>query len=321
MMCRYYRQLLTALMAMAFIPGAFAQAWPAKPIKLVVPYAAGGPTDVMSRAVGGHLTELLGQQILVDNRAGAAGGIGTAYVAKSAPDGYTLLFGATPTLAINPHLYSNIPYDALKDFAPISTIADYIFVLVANPALQAKSMADLIVLAKVKPGTISYGSSGYGSANHMESEILALMTGTRMVHVPYKGDAPALADVIGGQISFLMTSPPSALQNHRAGRVRALATTGRMRHADMPDLPTIAETVPGFEFQGWWGYLAPAGAPPEIINRLAAELRKIMALPVMKAQLVGLDPVTSTPDELAQRMRREFAHWADIVKKTGVHLD
>lgn len=314
---------LVAGMALASLAAsaALAQGWPARPVKLVVPYAAGGPTDVMSRAVGNHLGETLGQQILVDNRAGAAGGIGSAFVAKSAPDGYTLLFGATPTMAINPHLYRSIGYDALRDFAPISTIADYLFVLVVNPALPARSIAELVALAKAKPGSISYGSSGYGSANHMESEILALLSGAPMTHVPYKGDGPALTDVIGGQISFMMTSPPAALQAHRAGKVRALANTGRTRHADMADIPTIGETVPGFEFLGWWGYLAPAGTPPEIINRLAAELKRIMALPAMKAQLVGLDPVTSSPDELAQRMRREFAQWADIVKKTGVKLD
>ena len=310
-----------ALAAVAATPAQGGEPWPSQTVKIVVPYTAGGPTDILSRNIGQHLSRRLGQQVIVDNRPGAAGGVGSSVVAKSAPDGYTILFGTSGTHAINPHLYRSIPYDSLKDFAPITPIVEYGLVLIVDANSPIKSTADLLAMARKDPKAVTFGSSGVGASNHMIGEILALRSQTKMTHIPYKGDSQALTDLLGGRITYLMTSLPLALQNERAGRVRVIATSGRARHADTPNVPTFSESVPGVDFVGWFGFLAPAGTPRAAVDRLATDIAAVMVMPEMKSSLVGLDIATSTPEAFAQRIRADYAAWADIVKRTGIQLD
>lgn len=315
------RVACVALVALVAGMAGAAETWPTKPIRIIVPFSAGGPTDTLSRAIGQRLGDRVGQPVIVDNRAGAAGGIGSTAVAKSPADGYTILFGTVGTHAINPHLYRAITYDSLKDFAPITTIVEYSLVLIVNANSPIKSMADLVATAKANPKAVTFGSSGVGASNHMIGEILSQRSGGKMTHVPYKGDSLALADVFGGQITFLMTSLPLALANEKAGRVRVIATSGRSRHPATPNVPTFSETVPGVDFVGWFGFLAPAGTPRDVVERLASEIKAVMNMPDMKPFLVGLDIATSTPDEFSQRIRSDYAAWADIVKRAGVRLE
>lgn len=314
---------LLAVMAAAVtaLPTQAAEPWPSAPLKIVVPYTAGGPTDTLSRRLGQHLALRLRQQVLVENRPGAAGGVGSSFVAKSPPDGYTILFGTIGTHAINPHLYKSITYDSLKDFAPITPIVEYVLVLIVDAKSPIRSMADLVAMARKDPQAVTFGSSGVGASNHMIGEILAMRAQATMRHIPYKGDSQALTDLVGGRLTFLMTSLPLALTNEKAGRVRVIATSGRARHPDTPTVPTFAETVPGVDFVGWFGFFAAAGTPKPIVERLASEITAVMAMPEMKASLVGLDLASSSPDAFAQRIRSDYAAWAEIVKRTGVKLD
>ena len=314
------RRLIGAAALLSLIAGclpASAQTWPAKPIKWVVPFPPGGLVDNVSRAVALRLADRLGQPVVIENRPGANGGIGSAYVAKSAPDGYTLLSGSTGTHAINPHLYSNLPYDALKDFVPISGLADYDLALVVNAQSRIMSLADLLAASKAKTGGLSYGSSGPGSSNHMVSELLGVLTAARFVHVPYKGDGPALVDLMGNQLDFMFTPVSLALQHEKSGKLRMIATTGAKRNAGSPQVPAAVETVPSMEFSGWIGAFAPAGTPREIVSRLAAEMTAVLNLPEMKPAFDGINSAASTPDAFAQRVRRDNIVWEDVVRKSG----
>jgi len=302
---------------------ALAQAYPSKPLRLVVPFPPGGPTDILGRAIGAKLGELLGQTVIIDNRGGAGGGIGADNIAKSAPDGYSLLLGTTGTHTINPNLYSKLPYDPIKDFAPISLVVKYLNILVVNPNVPVKSVADLIALAKQKPGQITFGSAGNGSSNHLTAEMLATMAGVKMQHIPYKGSGPALTDVIAGQINFMFDQYSTVAPNIKAGKLRAIGIATKQRHHLLPDVPTIAETIPGFEVDPWYAMFAPAGTPRAIVDRLNTELVKVMNSAEIRERMaaLGWDPVTNTPEQLGAQIKSELAIWADVVKKSGARID
>ena len=321
-MKRLLRFFLIALAAL-YAAHAPAQSYPSKPLRLVVPFPPGGPTDILGRAIGAKLGELLGQPVVIDNRGGAGGGIGADNVAKSAPDGYSLLLGTTGTHTINPNLYSKLPYDPVKDFTPISLVVKYLNILVVNPNVPVKNLEELIALARQKPGEITFGSAGNGSSNHLTAEMLAAMTGAKMQHVPYKGSGPALNDVIAGQISFMFDQYSTVGPNIKAGKLRAIAIATKQRHPLLPDVPAIAETLPGFEVHPWYAIFAPSGTPRSIVDRLNTELVKVMDTPEIKGRMatLGWDPVTSTPEQLAAQIKSELLIWADVVKKSGARID
>ena len=296
-------------------------AYPSKPIRIVVTYAPGGSTDVVARLLANPLTEILGQQIVIDNRGGAGGIIGTEIVARAVPDGYTLLFGTSAGLTINPLLQRKLPYLVERDFAPISLVVVNPQVLVAYPGLAANTIVELIKLARSRPGQINYASPGVGSPNHMGMELLKAMTGIDLVHVPYKGGAPASTDLIAGQVSLLFNSIPSVLQHMRSGRLKALAVGSAVRSPAIPEIPTVAEAgVPGFEYATWYGLFAPAGTPREIIARLNAAAGKALLAPELALPLraQGSEPRPTTPEELARFMRVEHSRWERVVKTTGL---
>ncbi|MEK7751096.1 MAG: tripartite tricarboxylate transporter substrate binding protein, partial [Acidobacteriota bacterium] len=248
---------------------------------------------------------------------------GADNVAKSAPDGYSLLLGTTGTHTINPNLYSKLPYDPIKDFVPVSLVVKYLNILVVNPNVPVKSVAELIALARQKPGEITFGSAGNGSSNHLTGEMLATLTGVKMQHVPYKGSGPALNDVIAGQISFMFDQYSTVAPNIKAGRLRAIGIATKQRHRLLPDVPTIAETIPGFEVSPWYGLFAPAGTPRDVVNRLNTELTKVMTSAEIHERMttLGWDPVTNTPEEFTAQIKAELAIWADVVKKSGAKID
>jgi tripartite-type tricarboxylate transporter receptor subunit TctC len=301
---------------------ASAQSYPNRPIKLIVADSAGGAPDQLARLVAQKLSEGLGQQVVVDNHAGAAGALGAELAAKSPPDGYTLLVTTTAIYAILPNLRKNLPYDPAKDFVPISRIATASNVLVVNNALPAKNIAELVKLAKDKPGALNYASAGVGTPAHLAGEMLNLLADIKVVHVPYKGAAPALTDVIAGNAQYIITSPIAAGAHMNSGRVRALATTGTERNPALPDLPTIAETVPGYEITQTWGIVAPAGTPPEIVRRLNAEVVKVMALPDVKEKVLatGASPVSDAPAAFEANMAKERQRLGEVVAKRGIVL-
>jgi tripartite-type tricarboxylate transporter receptor subunit TctC len=302
---------------------AHAQNYPAKAIRIVVPLAAGGPGDVLARAVGQKLAESVGQPVVVDNRPGANTNIGNEAVAKSAPDGYTLLMSAS-TLTINPSLYANLAYDPVKSFAPVTLVATTPLVLVVHPSLPVKSVKELIALAKAKPGQLLYGSAGSGSTLHLAGEMFNSMAGVKIVHVPYKGVTNAFSDLLGGQIPIMYPGAPIALPQVQAGKLRALATTGDKRSAAAPELPTIAEAgLAGYEVSVWYGVLAPAGTPPAIINRLHAELVKIVQSPDITARwaALGAEPLVNTPEQFTEFLKKDLVKWTKVVRESGAKVD
>jgi tripartite-type tricarboxylate transporter receptor subunit TctC len=312
-----------AAAAAALAPAA-AQDYPNRPITLVVPYAAGGGNDVMARAAADRMSKTLGQQIVIENRGGAGGSIATRQIAKSAPDGYTLGLGGTGTLAINPTLYPNVGYDPRKDFAPVGLIATSALVVLVNPSVPAKSIAELIALAKEKPGQINYASAGAGSGIHLGTEYFASRAGIKIIHVPYKGSGPALADLLGGHVMVYFSSLPPAISLMKEGKVRALAVTGAKRSALFPDLPTVAETgLPGFEAVLHYGIVAPAGTPGPIIDKLNAALRAAVMSDELKQRIAadGAEPLASTPEEYAADIDREETKWSEIVRKSGAKVE
>ena len=323
MMHRLQRWALGALLA-AFASAALAQAYPNKPIRVVVPFPAGGTTDILARAVGQKLTESLGVAVVVDNRPGAAGNIGADIVAKSAPDGYTLLMGTVGTHAINASLYAKMPYDHVKDFSPVILVAGVPNVLVVNPSLPVNSVADLIKLAKAKPGQINFASSGSGTSIHLSGELFKTMAGVDVTHIPYKGSAPALADLIGGQVQLMFDNLPSALPQIKGGKLRAIAVTSLTRAPALPDLPTMSESgLPGFESSSWFGLLAPAGTPQPIITRLNAEVNKWLQTPEARDHLLaqGAFAAGGSPAQFAAHIRAETDKWAKVVKASGAKVD
>jgi len=319
----FARALAAALLVVA-APVALGQAaYPTKPVRLVVPFPAGGTTDLLARAAAQKLSEAWGQQVIVDNRPGAAGNIGAELVSKAAPDGYTLLMGTVGTHAINPSLYAKMPYDHVKDFAPVILVAGVPNVLVVNPGLPVNSVAELIAYAKANPGKLNFASSGSGTSIHLSGELFKTMTGVQMTHVPYKGSAPALTDLMGGQVQLMFDNLPSSLAFIKAGKLRALGVTSAVRAAALPDTPTVADTVPGFEASSWFGILAPAGTPRDIVTKINAETAKWLASPDAKEKLAGqgANVAGGSPDAFAKHIQTETAKWAKVVKDSGAKVD
>lgn len=303
---------------------AAAQAYPSKPIHFIVPYPAGGPLDTVARLLGAKLAESMKQPVVVDNKPGAGGNIGAEYVAKSAPDGYTILMGAVATHAINPTLYAHIPYDAVKDFIPITQVASTPNVLVVNPSIPANNVREFIAYAKANPGKLNYGSGSTGSAGHLAGELFDTMAGVKMVHVPYKGAGPAMQDLIGGQIQLMFDNLASSLGQIKAGRVKALAVTTAKRTALAPDLPTISESgLPGFDISTWFGVFAPAKTPQPIADRLYTELTRALAMPDVREAMVklGAEPVGNKPEEFAAYIKSEADKYAKLIKQSGAKVD
>ena len=301
---------------------ASAQPYPNRPVKLIVADSAGGAPDQLARLVAQKLSDNLGQQVVVDNRAGAGGVVGAEMAAKSAPDGYTLLLTTTAIYAILPNLRKDLPYDPVKDFVPISRIATASNVLVVNNALPVKSIAELVKLAREKPGVLNYASAGVGTPAHLAGEMLNLLADLKVVHVPYKGAAPALTDVIAGNAQYIITSPIAAGGHITSGRVRALATTGAERNPSLPDLPTIAETVPGYEITQTWGVVVPAGTPPELASRLNAEIVKVMSQSDVKEKVVatGATPASDSQAAFGAYMAKERQRLGEVITKRSIVL-
>ncbi|MDQ8015490.1 MAG: tripartite tricarboxylate transporter substrate binding protein [Bordetella sp.] len=299
-------------------------AYPKRTISLVVPFAAGGPTDAMARVLALKLGDRLGQQVIVDNRGGAGGSIAAEWVARSPGDGYTLFFGTTGTLAINPSLYAKLRYDPVKDFAPVSLMATTMNVLVTNPQLPVKTLGDLVALAKTKPGELSYGSAGNGSSNHLSGELFATSAGIRLNHVPYKGSAPALVDLLGGRISMMFDTIAQQTQNIAAAKVTALAVTGPTRSPLLPQIPTAQEAgLKGFDVTIWYGVLAPHGTPGPVVERLQREIAAVMASDEMKQRMQadGAEAKSTTAAEFATLIKNDIAKWAPVVKNSGASLN
>ena len=308
---------------LVFVPHAFAQSYPNKPVRLVLPYPPGGGTDVIARPLAQKLGEHLGQQVVVDNRGGAGGNIGMEFVAKSPPDGYTLLFAITAQFAVNPSLYPKLTYDPVKDYAPISLLANAPYLLIVHPAMPAKSVRELIALVKAHPGQLAYSSSGNGSGAHLAAEMLRSLTRTDMTHVPYKGAGPAMPDLIAGQVQLSFITYTASAPHIRSGRLRALAVTTAQRSPALPDLPAIAETVPGYDSAVWYGFAAPSGTPREIVARLNSDVLRVLAAPDFRNRLTleAVAPIGSTPEEFGGFIRSEIVRWAQVVKDSGAKVD
>jgi tripartite-type tricarboxylate transporter receptor subunit TctC len=299
-------------------------AYPSKPITIIVPFSAGGTTDILARVVGLHVGQTRGQPVIVDNRAGAGGNIGTQAVARASADGYTLLMGTVGTHAINQSLYKKLPFDPIKDFAPLSRVAMVPNLLVANPAQPYKNVKELIAYAKANPGKVNFASSGSGTSIHLSGELFKQMTGIDMQHVPYKGSAPAVADLIGGQTAIMFDNMPSVMPHVKAGKLRALAVTTARRSPALPDVPTIAESgVPGYDTSSWFGLLAPAGTPADVVARLNAAIAKALADPDVKTKLAeqGAEPHPEKPEQFAAFIASETAKWGKVVKESGASVD
>ncbi len=317
---RAIASLFVLLAAIATLTPAHAQDYPTRPITLVVPYAAGGGNDLLARIAGEKMSKTLGQQIVIENRPGAGGSTATRAVAKSPPDGYTLVIGGTGTLAVNPTLYQNVGYDPRKDFAPVGLIGTSALVVLTNPSLPARNIRELIALAKKDPGKINYASAGVGSGIHLGTVLFEMMAGIKLTHVPYRGSAPALTDLIGGHVSVYFSSLPPVGALVSDGKVRALAVTGGKRSDVFPDLPTVAEAgLPGFEAVLHYGIVAPAGTPRAIIDKLSAALRDAVNASDTKERMAkdGTEPLPSTPEEYAADIDREETKWSAVVRRSG----
>lgn len=321
---KYLYSFLAAALLLAAGPAVQAQAFPVKPLRLILPYPPGGGSDTIARPFARRMAENIGQQVVVDNRGGAGGNIGMEAAARAAPDGYTFVLGLTAQLAVNPGLYPKLPYDPVKDFEPIMLLANGAYLLVAHPSLPAKTMKDVIAIAKKRPGEILYASSGNGSGAHLATELLNTMTGIRLVHVPYKGGGPALVDTISGQTQLLFATPIASTGHIQARRLRAIAVSTTKRVSSMPQVPTVSESgVPGFDAGVWYAMLAPRGTPRDIVNRLNEEFRKVLADPGIREFLTksGVDPEGGTPEELAKYLRSEITKWARVIKEANIRMD
>jgi len=300
-----------------------AQDFPSKPLRLVVGSTPGGGTDISARLIAPKMSEQLGQQVVVENRPGATTTIGVNYVVRSAPDGYTMLMGVS-SLAINPHILQNVPYDALKDLAPVTQVLVAPNIMVAHPSLPVRTVKDLVAFARPRPGQLNFAAGGAGSSQHLAIELFLYMTGTKIVHVPYKGQGMALIDVVAGQVSLMMANVISALPHVRSARLRALGVTGSKRTTVAPDIPTIAEAgVPGYEVLQWYGVLAPAATPREIIGRLHGVIAHAVQDPKIRERIVADagEPVGNTPDEFSAILRADYKKWGDVIRKAGIRVD
>ena len=314
-------RLLGAVCLMCVAASAGAQAYPAKPVRVIVGFSPGGSTDVTARIVAQKLTDAWRQQVIVENRAGAGGNIGAEAVAKAPPDGYTLLLATTGIMSVNHRLYRTLSYDALRDFAPVTQIGSLPLILIVHPSLPAKSVKDLVALAKARPGQLSYASSGVGGTTHMTGEIFRMLAGVDIVHIPYKGSGQAMADLIGGQVPVAFDQIASSIAQVEAGKLRALAVTSAKRFASVPSLPTMMEAgVAGYEAVSWNGITAPAATPREIVLRIQQEVARIVQLPDIKERFFkdGIEPVASTPEQFAAHIRSERAKWEKVVDAAGI---
>jgi tripartite-type tricarboxylate transporter receptor subunit TctC len=300
-----------------------AQTYPSKPVRIIVAFAPGGTNDILARLMSAKFTEAFGQTFVVDNRPGAGGNIGTDLVAKAAPDGYTLLLASTGPHVINPHFYPKMPYDTLKDFTPISLVGKSTALLVLHPSIPASSVKQLVTLAKSGARPLNYASSGNGSSGHLAGELFKTMAGISMQHIPYKGNGPAFTDLVGGQVDLMFANKPGSLPFVQSGKLKAIAITSAKRDPQVPAIPTVAETVPGFEASTWWGVLAPAGLPPEITDKLHAAIVKIMASPEARERMatLGADPATSSSQEYLALIQKELVQYGQIVKRSGMKLE
>lgn len=315
---------VAALMLLALNQPAFAaEVWPVRAIRFIVPYPPGGPTDLMARSMSGRLSEALGQSVVVDNRAGAGGNVGAEVASKAPPDGYTLLMGAISTHSINASLYRKLGFDPVRDFAPITQASIIPLVINAHPSLPVANVKDLIALAKKNPGQLSYGSSGNGGGTHLAGELFKTMTGTSLLHVPYKGLNPATIDVMGGNIPLVFNDLTTAIQPYKSGRVKILGVSTAKRVQQIPEVPTIAESVPGYEAHTWFGVLVPAGTPQPVIDRLSRESMKILQSEEIKKRFaeVGAEPIGGTPQQFAAFMAAETIKWAKVIKASGARID
>jgi tripartite-type tricarboxylate transporter receptor subunit TctC len=310
-----------AVAALVFAAAAaLAQSYPSRVVRMVVAYPPGGSIDVVARLVNQRLTSAFGQQFIIDNRAGAAGNIGTDYVAKAANDGYTLLMGSAASISSAPAVYAKLPYDPVRDLAPIIQVANQPNVLTAHPSVPARTLKEFIAIAKANPGKFNYGSSGIGASQHMTAELFAMLTGVKIEHIPYKGGTPAMTDLISGQIDFMFTPAPNAIAFVKSGKIRGIAVTSLKRSSALPELPTMDESgLKGFELLGWIGLLGPAGTPREIVDRLNADINKMLAGDIRpRLTDLGLDAVGGTPEQFAAFIRQDIAKYVKIVKVAGI---
>ncbi len=307
--------------------GAYAQfqtpSYPSRQIRYVVPFPPGGATDILARVIGQKLTDAWGQPVLIDNRSGATGTIGSDIVAKAPPDGYTLLGGTIATHAISSSLNSKLPYHPLKNFAPVTLLATLPNVLIVHPAMPVRSVKQFVALAKTRPNEMRFSSGGAGTSQHLSGELFNMLIGTKLVHVPYKGGHLAMGDIFGGQIEFAFENAPNCMPYIKGGRLRALGVTTAQRSANLPELPPIAETIPGFDVASWQGLFLPAGTPPAIVNRLNSEVRRIFALPDVRERIAatGADVATTTPEAFVDYIRTELLKWEKVVKVSGARLE
>jgi len=319
------KKILAALvLALALSPSAFGQTYPSKPIRIICPFPPGGAVDIASRAIADALTKTMGQSVIVENRAGAGGNLGGEIAAKSPPDGYTLFMTTSGIQAINPALYAKMNYDPNKDFVPVVALVSLDNVLVMHPSVRVSSVKELIDLAKAQPGMISAASSGSGTSIHMSLEMFKHLTGTDILHIPYKGSAPAVADLLGGQVNIMFDNIPSSLPHIKAGKLHAIATTGAKRSSTLPDLPTVAEAgVPGYESGVWFGLVAPTGTPKDVIAKLNAEALKAVKLPDYQKRMndLGYEIIAGSPEQMAERIKGEIARWGPVVKASGAKVE
>jgi tripartite-type tricarboxylate transporter receptor subunit TctC len=314
---------LAAATLLAFPPAQAQEAWPARPVRIVVPFATGGTTDISARVIADQLTQALGQTFVVENKAGAGGNIGAAEVAKADPDGYTFLMGTPGTQAINQFLYSKMPYDTAKGFAPVSFVVRVPNVLLVNPSVKARNVGELIALAKAKPGSLSYGSPGNGTTGHLSTELLKSLAGIQVTHVPYRGSGPMLLDLVGGQIQMAIDNLPSAMAQIKAGKLVALGVTSAKPVDTLPGVEPIAKTVPGYEAESWFVLMAPAGTPAAIVNKLSSTVDGILKKPdvIERFHGLGAQPVGGTPESLGKFIAAETTKWQKVVKESGAKID
>ncbi|HET7364460.1 MAG TPA: tripartite tricarboxylate transporter substrate binding protein [Burkholderiales bacterium] len=317
------RLAAAALAAATWLAPAAAQPYPSKPIKLVVPFPAGGIADLYARLIGGRVAERWGQPVVIENRTGAGGNIGADAVAKSPADGYTLVMGSFGTHAVNVSLFASMPYDPVRDFAPIALVLEAEGLLVVHPSVPAQSVLDLIAYGRAHPGRLTFASAGMGTASHLAGELFKTMARVDMTHVPYKGNVPAITDLLAGQTSLIFATMPTVLPHVKAGKLRAIATIGSVRSAAAPDLPTVAETLPGFEVNNWIGLLAPAATPADLVRKWNGEVNKVMQGADLKQRLLveGARFVPNTPEQFGAYIKDEIAKWAPVVKASGARVD
>jgi tripartite-type tricarboxylate transporter receptor subunit TctC len=322
-MIRASMRLLFLIAALVVFYDATAQTYPAKPVRMIVPWAPGGTTDILGRVIAQKMGEKWGQPVLVENRGGAAGNIGSEAAAHSPADGYTLLIGTMSSHAMNQFLYEKMSFDPVADLAPISLVANVATVLVVHPSLPVASVNELVALARAKPGQLNFASGGIASFNQLCAELLKMSAKIDIVHVPYKGGGPAVTDLVGGKVDLLFTGAPVTMPHIKAGRLKVLAVTDSQRSAALPDTPTMGESLPGYEFNNWYGIMAPAGTPRQIVSLLNAEVHRVLALPDVRERFSGLgaDPTPSTPEKFAAVMKADAEKWGGIIKQVGVRAE